>query len=95
MPVLNTVLKFPKTTLVAALLLVGVGVYPIDKIGSEFIPPLDEGDIMYMPITYPGISIGHARQLLQQTDKLIKTVPEVKNVFGKSVELKLLPIPHR
>ena len=83
MPVLNTVLKFPKTTLVAALLLVGVGVYPIDKIGSEFIPPLDEGDIMYMPITYPGISIGQARQLLQQTDKLIKTVPEVKNVFGK------------
>ncbi|NQY64340.1 MAG: efflux RND transporter permease subunit [Alteromonadaceae bacterium] len=82
-PVLNLVLKFPKSTLVAAVLLLGVGVYPIDKMGSEFIPPLDEGDIMYMPTTYPGISIGQARQLLQQTDKLIKTVPEVKTVFGK------------
>jgi Cu(I)/Ag(I) efflux system membrane protein CusA/SilA len=60
-----------------------VGTYPLDKIGSEFIPPLDEGDLMYMPTTYPGISIGQARQLLQQTDKLIKTVPEVKTVFGK------------
>ena len=60
-----------------------VGFSPVDKIGSEFIPPLDEGDLMYMPTTYPGISIGKARELLQQTDKLIRTVPEVETVFGK------------
>jgi Cu(I)/Ag(I) efflux system membrane protein CusA/SilA len=53
------------------------------KIGNEFMPPLDEGDLMYMPSTYPGISIGKARELLQQTDKLIRTVPEVATVFGK------------
>ena len=82
-PVLKTVLKFPKTTLLAAVFILGVGVWPLDKIGSEFIPPLDEGDLMYMPTTYPGISIGKARELLQQTDKLIRTVPEVKTVFGK------------
>ncbi|MBL4941285.1 MAG: efflux RND transporter permease subunit [Colwellia sp.] len=83
MPALNAVLHWPKVTLVAALAVLAIGIYPIDKIGSEFIPPLDEGDLMYMPTTYPGISIGQARQLLQQTDKLIKTVPEVKTVFGK------------
>ncbi len=83
MPALKAVLSFPKTTLVAALAVLAIGVYPLDKIGSEFIPPLDEGDLMYMPTTYPGISIGQARQLLQQTDKLIYTVPEVKTVFGK------------
>ncbi len=83
MPALKTVLRFPKATLCVAALVLAIGMYPIDKIGSEFIPPLDEGDLMYMPTTYPGISIGQARQLLQQTDKLIKTVPEVANVFGK------------
>jgi Cu(I)/Ag(I) efflux system membrane protein CusA/SilA len=83
MPALKTVLCFPKMTLVAAFAILAIGIYPLDKIGSEFIPPLDEGDLMYMPTTYPGISIGQARQLLQQTDKLIKTVPEVKTVFGK------------
>jgi Cu(I)/Ag(I) efflux system membrane protein CusA/SilA len=83
LPALKTVLRFPKMTLVAAVAVLAVGIYPLDKIGSEFIPPLDEGDLMYMPTTYPGISIGQARQLLQQTDKLIKTVPEVKTVFGK------------
>ena len=82
-PVLNKVLKFPKTTLVFAMLVLLVGFWPLDKIGSEFIPPLDEGDLMYMPTTYPGISIGKARKLLQQTDKLIKSVPEVASVFGK------------
>ena len=80
---LKTVLKFPKLTLSIALLVLAVGLWPIDKIGSEFIPPLDEGDLMYMPTTYPGISIGKARELLQQTDKLIRTVPEVKTVLGK------------
>lgn len=83
MPVLNFALKFPKSTIVAAILVTVVGFWPVDKIGSEFIPPLDEGDLMYMPTTYPGISIGKARELLQQTDKLIKTVPEVETVFGK------------
>ncbi len=83
MPSLRTVLRFPKITIMLAGAILVVGLYPIDKIGSEFIPPLDEGDLMYMPTTYPGISIGQARQLLQQTNKLIKTVPEVKTVFGK------------
>jgi Cu(I)/Ag(I) efflux system membrane protein CusA/SilA len=83
MPILKGVLKFPKTVLLTSLLILGVGFWPIDKIGSEFIPPLDEGDLMYMPTTYPGISIGKARELLQQTNKLIKTVPEVQTAFGK------------
>jgi Cu(I)/Ag(I) efflux system membrane protein CusA/SilA len=83
LPALQKVLKFPKSTLVLALIITAVGFWPIDKIGSEFIPTLDEGDLLYMPTTYPGISIGKARQLLQQTDKLIKTVPEVDTVFGK------------
>ncbi|XQW85333.1 efflux RND transporter permease subunit [Thalassotalea piscium] len=83
LPILKTVLNFPKSTLFAVLIILAIGLYPLNKIGSEFIPPLDEGDLMYMPTTYPGISIGKARQLLQQTDKLIKTVPEVKTVFGK------------
>jgi Cu(I)/Ag(I) efflux system membrane protein CusA/SilA len=83
MPMLRGVLNRPKTTLFVTLVALGIGMWPLDKIGSEFIPPLDEGDFMYMPSTYPGISIGKARELLQQTDKLIKTLPEVKTVFGK------------
>ena len=82
-PVLRGVMRFPKTTLLTAIIVSVVGLYPINKIGSEFMPDLDEGDLMYMPTTYPGISIGKARQLLQQTDKLIATIPEVANVFGK------------
>jgi Cu(I)/Ag(I) efflux system membrane protein CusA/SilA len=83
LPVLKQVMKFPKSTIVAAVLVTIIGFWPVDKIGSEFIPPLDEGDLMYMPTTYPGISIGKAREILQQTDKLIRTVPEVETVFGK------------
>lgn len=83
LPVLKTALRFPRTILLLALLVLGIGFWPLDKIGSEFIPPLDEGDLMYMPTTYPGISVGKARQLLQQTDKLIRTIPEVVTVFGK------------
>jgi Cu(I)/Ag(I) efflux system membrane protein CusA/SilA len=83
LPILKQVMKFPKSTIVAAVLVTIIGFWPVDKIGSEFIPPLDEGDLMYMPTTYPGISIGKARELLQQTDKLIRTVPEVETVFGK------------
>ncbi|MBE0458743.1 MAG: efflux RND transporter permease subunit [Pseudoalteromonas prydzensis] len=82
-PLLNLVLRFPKMTLVLALVVAIIGFYPVNKIGSEFIPPLDEGDLMYMPTTYPGLSIGKAREILQQTDKLIATVPEVLTVFGK------------
>jgi copper/silver efflux system protein len=83
LPILKKVLNYPKSTLLLALVVMGIGFWPLNKIGSEFIPPLDEGDLMYMPTTYPGISIGKARELLQQTDKLIKSVPEVKSVFGK------------
>jgi Cu(I)/Ag(I) efflux system membrane protein CusA/SilA len=66
-----------------AFLITLIGFWPATRIGSEFIPPLDEGDLMYMPTTYAGISIGKAREILQQTDRLIKTVPEVETVFGK------------
>jgi Cu(I)/Ag(I) efflux system membrane protein CusA/SilA len=83
MPALRGVLRFPKTTLVGAVLVLAIGAWPLNKIGSEFIPDLDEGDLMYMPTTYPGVSIGEARQILQQTNKLIRTVPEVVTVFGK------------
>ncbi|MFC1236710.1 efflux RND transporter permease subunit [Vibrio sp. F74] len=82
-PLLNISLKFPKTMVIIALVLMSSAYIPITKMGSEFIPPLDEGDLMYMPTTYPGISIGKARELLQQTNKLIKTVPEVNTVWGK------------
>lgn len=82
-PLVKQVLQWPKLTIVLALVVTYIGFWPMDKIGSEFMPPLDEGDLMYMPTTYPGISIGKARELLQQTDKLIRTIPEVENVFGK------------
>lgn len=83
LPVLKLALRYPKLTIVCAIMIAVIGFWPVHKIGSEFIPPLDEGDLMYMPTTYPGISIGKARQLLQQTDKLIRTIPEVDEVFGK------------
>ncbi|MFH0261930.1 efflux RND transporter permease subunit [Vibrio barjaei] len=82
-PMLNLSLRYPKSMIVLAIALMGSAFYPTSKLGSEFIPPLDEGDLMYMPTTYPGISIGKARELLQQTNKLIKTVPEVETVWGK------------
>jgi Cu(I)/Ag(I) efflux system membrane protein CusA/SilA len=83
MPMLKTVLRFPKVTVLITLLIAVSSLWPLQRIGSEFMPALDEGDLMYMPTTYPGISIGQARELLQQTDKLIRTVPEVESVFGK------------
>ena len=83
MPLLAKVLAHPRITLLVAALVLLSALWPLQRIGSEFIPPLDEGDLMYMPTTYPGISIGKARELLQQTDKLIRTVPEVDTVFGK------------
>ncbi|EPR4991089.1 efflux RND transporter permease subunit [Vibrio cholerae] len=82
-PLLNISLKYPKSMIVLAVALMGSAYYPTTKLGSEFIPPLDEGDLMYMPTTYPGISIGKARELIQQTNKLIKTVPEVETAWGK------------
>jgi Cu(I)/Ag(I) efflux system membrane protein CusA/SilA len=82
-PVINSVIRFPKQTLVLAAVILVVGLWPATRLGSEFMPPLDEGDIMYMPTTYPGISIDKAREILQHTDKLISSVPEVKRVFGK------------
>jgi Cu(I)/Ag(I) efflux system membrane protein CusA/SilA len=82
-PVIHWIIRFPKATLVGAAVILVVGLWPATKLGSEFMPPLDEGDLMYMPTTYPGISVDKAREILQQTDKLIRTVPEVKRVFGK------------
>jgi len=82
-PVLRFAINWRWSTLLVALLLLLGGLYPVEKLGSEFMPPLDEGDILYMPTTYPGISITKAKELLQQTDKIIKTFPEVQTVFGK------------
>ncbi|MEE9396456.1 MAG: CusA/CzcA family heavy metal efflux RND transporter, partial [Methylococcales bacterium] len=82
-PVLNLAMRFRRISLVIVMLLLGSTYYPLSKIGSEFMPPLDEGDILYMPTSFPGISITKARELLQQTDKILKTFPEVHHVFGK------------
>lgn len=83
-PLLEAVLKFPKATLVAAAVVVAITVLPMTRLGGEFMPPLDEGDLLYMPSALPGLSAGKVSQLLQQTDRLIKTVPEVQSVFGKA-----------
>jgi len=83
-PLLNGALRLPKTTLTVAVLLAAVTIYPAIKLGGEFMPPLDEGDLLYMPSALPGLSVGKASELLQQTDRLIKTVPEVASVFGKA-----------
>lgn len=82
-PVIRTVIQFPNGTLAIAALVLVVGLWPATKLGSEFMPPLDEGDLMYMPTTYPGVSIDKAREMLQHTDRMIMQVPEVKRVFGK------------
>jgi len=82
-PFIDAVLHSPKKVLLAAGVLVIFGMWPVTQLGSEFMPDLDEGDLMYMPTTFPGVSIGKAQEILQQTDKLIKTVPKVKSVFGK------------
>ena len=82
-PVIHAVIRAPKTALVFAAVILLTAVWPMTKLGSEFMPPLDEGDLMYMPTTYPGVSIDKARAILQHTDKMIKQVPEVKRVFGK------------
>ena len=82
-PVLNAVIRFPRATLALAAAILVVGLWPATRLGSEFMPPLDEGDLMYMPTTYPGVSVDKAREILQHTNKMIRQVPEVKRVFGK------------
>ncbi|MDA8259005.1 MAG: efflux RND transporter permease subunit [Betaproteobacteria bacterium] len=83
-PLLDAVLARPKTTLAVATLLFLTVAWPISRLGGEFLPPLDEGDLLYMPSALPGLSAQKAGELLQQTDRLIKTVPEVAHVFGKA-----------
>ena len=82
-PLLAIFLRWRKMTLVAVLGLLVLAIYPLSRLGTEFMPPLDEGDILYMPTTFPGLSITKARELLQQTDKILRTFPEVESVFGK------------
>ncbi|WP_447891271.1 efflux RND transporter permease subunit [Pseudomonas hormoni] len=83
-PALDAVLRRPKITLLVALLVFVSALWPMSRLGGEFLPPLDEGDLLYMPSALPGLSAQKAAQLLQQTDRLIKTVPEVEHVFGKA-----------
>ena len=82
-PLLGVLLRWRKVTMVAVIGLLVLAIYPLSQLGSEFMPPLDEGDILYMPTTFPGISITKAKELLQQTDKILRTFPEVESVFGK------------
>ncbi|MCY4755045.1 efflux RND transporter permease subunit [Pelomonas aquatica] len=83
-PALEAVLRFPKATLLAAAAVLAVTALPVSRLGGEFMPPLDEGDLLYMPSALPGLPVSKAAELLQQTDRLIKTVPEVERVFGKA-----------
>jgi Cu(I)/Ag(I) efflux system membrane protein CusA/SilA len=82
-PLLAAVLRFPKLTLVVAVIVLAVSVYPAMRLGAEFMPPLDEGDLLYMPTALPGLSAGKAAEILQLTDRMIRTIPEVARVFGK------------
>ena len=82
-PTLRLAMRWRWLTLLGAAVLLGATYYPYSKLGSEFMPPLDEGDILYMPTTFPGISITKAKELLQQTDKILASFPEVHHVFGK------------
>ena len=82
-PVLKLAMRWRAVTIILAALLMASTLYPLSKIGSEFMPPLYEGDLLYMPTTFPGISITKAKEVLQQTDKMLKTFPEVQQVFGK------------
>ena len=82
-PVIHGVLRWPKFTILISLLLLGLSIYPLSRLGSEFMPPLNEGSLLYMPTTLPGISITKARELVQQTDKIIQSFPEVQHTLGK------------
>jgi Cu(I)/Ag(I) efflux system membrane protein CusA/SilA len=83
-PVLNWALRWRWSVIVGMIVILGFTVVPLKRIGSEFMPPLWEGDLLYMPTTFPGVSISKAREILQQTDKVIKSFPEVESVFGKA-----------
>jgi Cu(I)/Ag(I) efflux system membrane protein CusA/SilA len=83
-PLLDWVLARPRQVLAGAFVLIVLGAIPVMKVGTEFMPDMDEGDLLYMPTTLPGLSTGKAQQVLQQTDRLLKTLPEVKSVFGKA-----------
>jgi copper/silver efflux system protein len=83
-PLLDLVLRFPKATLMLAALVAAITIWPMTRLGGEFMPPMDEGDLLYMPSALPGLGAGKVSELLQQTDRLIKTVPEVHSVFGKA-----------
>ena len=83
-PVIETVLRWRKLTIAVALVALGVSVWPMTKLGSEFMPTLNEGTLFYMPITLPGVSITKAAELLQTQDRIIKSFPEVESVYGKS-----------
>ncbi len=83
-PLLDAVLRFPKATLAIAGACLALTAVPLLQLGGEFMPAMDEGDLLYMPSALPGLSIAKAAELLQQTDRLIKTVPEVARVFGKA-----------
>jgi len=83
-PVLRLIMRFPKVAIILACLAMAVTIYPLMHLGSEFMPPLDEGDLLYMPTTMPGVSITEAKNILQQTDRIIRTFPEVEYVFGKA-----------
>lgn len=83
-PALEAVLAHPKSTIVLALLVLATTLWPVSRLGGEFLPPMDEGDLLYMPSALPGLSAQKAVQLLQQTDRMIRTVPEVETVFGKA-----------
>jgi Cu(I)/Ag(I) efflux system membrane protein CusA/SilA len=82
-PVIHLVLKHKVVAILVAIVIVAVTVIPFTQLGSEFMPPLNEGDLLYMPTTLPGISVTKAKELLQQTDKIIASFPEVETVFGK------------
>ncbi|MEX9215240.1 efflux RND transporter permease subunit [Providencia rettgeri] len=82
-PILTKVLAWPKTTLLIGFLSLFTVIWPLKHLGGEFLPAINEGDLLYMPSTLPGVSPAQAAFLLQNTDKLIKTIPEVDTVFGK------------
>jgi len=83
-PALDAVLDHPKLTVGVAVLILATTLWPMSRLGGEFLPPMDEGDLLYMPSALPGLSAQKAAQLLQQTDRMIRTVPEVETVFGKA-----------
>ncbi|MCC7202076.1 MAG: efflux RND transporter permease subunit [Nitrospirae bacterium] len=83
-PAIDIVLRFKKTTIIIAVVILAISIYPFSRLGTEFMPPLNEGTLMYMPVTLPGISVTKAAELMQTQDRIIKSFPEVESVFGKA-----------